>query len=458
MPTTDPQLRLALPEVREVVQRACFPPGDGRTGIGLEIELLPVYRDRQGRPAGRVPLRSLLAILAAAAGDTLDARGVPADAPVTFTLPSGGRLTFEPGGQLEISGAYHDTLAGAVDEVERAAAALAGVLERADIALAGVGADPWHDVRDVGQQLTAARYPAMARYLAQRGAAGATMMRHTCALQVNLDRGDGEIADERWVVANLLAPLLVASFAASPALAPARTVSQRAAVWAQVDPTRTGFPPGIAGDGPPDAVDQLVAAALRADVLLVRQGAERAIPGRPGWPFEDWLAHGHPEHGWPTVSDLQEHLTTLFHEVRPRGSLEIRSIDALPARWRAVPATLLAGGLYDDRARGQLLALLAPRRHLLPALHRRAAEVGVSDPGLCALAVEAWSLALAGARRLPAGFLPPRAVATVEAFVDRYTVRGRTPADELRALGAVGSAAALAWAAEPLPTATREAR
>jgi glutamate--cysteine ligase len=121
----------------------------------------------------------------------------------------------------------------------------------------------------------------------------------------------------------------------------------------------------------------------------------------------------------------------------------------VPSRWRAAPVTLLAGLLYDDRARAGVCAVMERHRHRLPALLRRAAIVGVADPVLCALAVEAWSLALAGARRLPRGFVATRDVARTEAFLDRFTVRGRCPSDELRERLATSPASALAWAAEP---------
>ncbi len=71
-----------------------------------------------------------------------------------------------------------------------------------------------------------------------------------------------------------------------------------------------------------------------ANVLLVRRTSTAWEPGWPGWTFGDWLWHGHPRHGRPSVDDLRYHLTTLFLEVRPRGFLELRAIDALPARWR----------------------------------------------------------------------------------------------------------------------------
>ena len=49
------------------------------------------------------------------------------------------------------------------------------------------------------------------------------------------------------------------------------------------------------------------------------------------------------------ISDLTEHLTTLFPPVRPRGWLELRMIDALPDEWWPV-AVAVAAALLDDPA------------------------------------------------------------------------------------------------------------
>lgn len=274
----------------------------------------------------------------------------------------------------------------------------------------------------------------------------AAMMTRTCAFQVNLDLGDPGQRDERWLVANLVAPVACATFASSPGPG---VVSVRARTWQRLDPTRTGFPARLVAGSSADPVDQLTQAAMAADVLLVRRTNTTWEPGRPGWTFGDWLGHGHPRHGRPSVDDLRYHLTTLFLEVRPRGFLELRAIDAVPARWRPVPVTLLAGLLEDPAARGQTRALLERHRSRLPRLWHRAATAGVADPELCALAVETWSLALAGPGGCPPATSAHPTCGAAEEFLDRLTLRGRCPADELRDALTRGPSAGLAWAAEP---------
>jgi glutamate--cysteine ligase len=444
-----------LDHVRQVVAETCFPiepspPVPGR--VGLESESFPVRVLADGTPTGRVPLDLLADLLHPEPGAS-SVPGCRRERGITplFRLAGGGSLNFEPGGQLEHSTAIHAGAAGALAELDLVDRSLAPVLRRHGMVLAAAGADVWLPNGHVPQQLRAPRYPAMAAYFDRRGPYGAAMMRRTCALQVNLDLGSAADLPERWLVANLAAPLLCASFACSPGPG---AVSTRALAWQRLDPTRTGFPRRLLDGSGASPVEQLVEAAMAADVLLLRCPEGPWEPGRPGWTFQHWLRDGHPRLGRPTGDDLRYHLSTLFLEVRPRGFLELRGIDALPAPLRAVPVVLLSGLIEDPAARSAAAAALGRHLGALPELARRAATRGLSDPTLEALAAEVWPLALEGAGRLPASYLDAGHLRLAADFLDGYTLRGRCPADELRAAVARGPAAALAWACEPVPNPT----
>ncbi|HVM39792.1 MAG TPA: glutamate-cysteine ligase family protein, partial [Acidimicrobiia bacterium] len=386
----DEHAELTPEAFRDLVAERCFgrPRAVARPGwVGLEVERFPIRRAGNGRPAGRVPIEgaaSSIEVLESMAADDLlaprrDVGGIPA-----YPVAGGGRVTFEPGGALEHATAPHPTAAAALAEVEAVGRRLSERFARAGVALASVGADPWHRLDSAPQQLHAFRYPAMHAYLAARSASGPFMMRHTCSLQVNLDLGGAEEWQHRWLAANLLAPLLTATFAASP---DGGAVSARARAWQVLDPTRTGFPPGfLAGDA--DPIAHMTEAALDADVLLIRT-ADGARPGRKGWTFRAWL-DGRWGQLRPTEADAAYHLTTLFHEVRPRGMLEFRGIDAVGHQWRSVPVTLLVGAIEDAVARDRVVRLLEGHRPALDGWWRRAAQTGVRDAAVCALAVEAW--------------------------------------------------------------------
>lgn len=460
VPTVEPGRRLRDRDLRATVEAACFdaaatdapaaPYLDGR--VGLETELLPLRRGAGGSNRLRMPeVHAVLDRLAAHPASGIGAAERSPDGTVRYPLDGGGDLTFEPGAQIEVSGPCLGSAAAALDHLGATVETVALAFAAEGVTLASAGTDVWSS-GEVPQQLAAARYPAMASYFDERSAWGPVMMRNTCSLQVNLDLGRGAVARDRYAVALLAAPLTVATFACSPeAPGERRTASRRATAWRHLDPTRTGVPRAfVAGESDPATV--MVDAALSADVLLVRHDDGTATAGTPGWTFETWMRQGHATHGWPTVADLRYHLTTLFHEARPRGAVELRGVDALPPRWRAVPVVLLTGLLYDAVARDRSLAILEPHRSALPQLLTLASGAGLSDPALCALAVEIWSFALEGARRLPDGAVRPHDILAAERFIDRFTTRGRAPTDELRDLLAHDPAVALAWASEPIPS------
>lgn len=441
----DDEPRLTPGQVEDVIAEQCFPRDDEWTApgkVGLEVERFPIHPT-----AGRLTIEEgdicTRAVLGDRFGEQQEIRGLPA-----YPVASGGHLTFEPGGQLEHVTRPHETAAGAMAASEAVSADLAETFALSSAVLASSGIDLWHDPETVEQQLPAFRYPAMDAYFRARGHAGPLMMRHSCSLQISLDLGRPADRRERWLVGNLISPLLTATFANSPTRGRA---SARAAAWQALDPTRTGFPLTLVDGSTDDPIAHITRAAVDADVLLVRTGPGRAEPGRPGWTFGAWIRDGHPEFGFPTATDLGYHLSTLFLELRPRGKVEFRSIDAIPQPWRCVPIVLLVGAIEDPTARSTLLDLLSPYRSRLPQLWVDAAARGVAPPSMCALAVEAWSFALEGAMRLPESYLTREMLVRTEEFLDRFTLRGRCPADEIGELFAESPERALAWAAEPVP-------
>jgi glutamate--cysteine ligase len=453
MPTEDKRTAISVDEARHRAGVTAFPDrGDVPRigGVGLEPELFPILRDHEGRPAGRVLLTNprghgVLEIIdeLAASDDHVAPRVTGGSGPVEYFLGDGGRLTFEPGGQVEDSTAVYSCVSTAITDVAGVLKKLRQVFDRRNISLAAVGMDIWHDVETVPQQLRAGRYTAQAAYYRQRGHWGAVMMRHTASLQINLDLGPDDVWKERWLLSNLASPLMTASFASSPSDA---AVCTRARAWQELDPSRSGFPSLlVTGDGN-DPRGEWGQAALDADVMLYRVNDGHFEPGCVGCTFEKWITEGHPRWGWPTVEDFDYHLTTLFFEVRPRGFLELRAGEALPNRWRPVPVALTAALLYDDRARGEALDLLGDIRCRLPDLWRRAALEGVRDAELRDLACRLWLIGLDGMKSMPSGYVAEEHIAAAAAFLEHYTDRGRTPGDDLLDLNNEDPAAALEWA------------
>ena len=328
-----------------------------------------------------------------------------------FTLPLGGTLTFEPGGQLEYSSPPCRSASTLLSILRSVVPPLRAAASDEGIDLLAAGIDPLNSEEQAPLLLHAKRYVCMAEYLALRGPAGARMMRQTAAFQVSLDFDDEPWL--RWRVLNALTPYVVAIFANSPIYAGQRTENQseRANVWRLLDPLRTGIP-----YDEHEPVQAYLDFALAAPALLLPtvDGEHR--------PFSEWLAQANP-----TTEEWRDHLSTLFPEVRPRGHLELRSADAIEPEWYAAPLALTAGLLYDSgalRAAAELLG--TPDLGLL----ERAGRVGLHDPAIGRTAADLFELALSGCAALGPGYFHPSDLEQARVFFDRYTRRARSPADE----------------------------
>ncbi|HEY3723153.1 MAG TPA: ergothioneine biosynthesis glutamate--cysteine ligase EgtA [Acidimicrobiia bacterium] len=401
MPT--PTQDLTLGHARRVVAEHGFltsapsrpaPTSPGAARLGIEIEWHTVRTDD---PERAVPFDRLESI----------ARSIP--------LPGRSRLTFEPGGQVELSSQplpHFD----ACRVIRSDAAALTTGLAAEGIGLVGVGLLPGPRTR----VLRSPRYDAMEAHFDALGDAGRTMMRQTAAVQVNVDLGPDQQSPSRWQSAHALGPLLAAVFANSPfaASGPSGWSSTRLAVWLALEGGRSA-PVGTNGG----AGSAWAEYALRAPVMCIRVSDDEFVPVCEPLTFADWIVDGH-ELGWPTEDDLTYHLTTLFPPIRPRGWLELRMIDALPSEWFTVPAILTAALLEDSEASVQIARGLAP----LAGRWADAARDGLRDADFAAAAKDCF-----GAARRALGRLGARRDITdiLELYRERYVDRGRCPADDL---------------------------
>ena len=398
---------------RSVRERLFASATAGERRIGLEVELIPL-RAAGGAPvpleAGSLGAPATLTFVRAFATprgwrERRSAKGAP-----YFALPNGWTLTFEPGGQVELCTTPTGAIGVLVTEVRSLVTALRSAAMDEGIELASVGIDPHNDSAAVPLQVVSERYVKMAEYFESIGPAGARMMRQTAATQVSLDGGDNP--EWRWRLLADAAPYLTALFANSPRHAGRDTgwLSFRERCWRQLDPSRTGVP---------DA--ELPACEAYTRFALDAADMTRRSPEGLYRPFGEWVADGlWNETQWET------HLTTLFPEVRPRGHLEVRSIDALPPELLAMPVILLAGIAYDAPA-------AAAARDLLDAadedLLNRAARCGLRDPHIGRTALALAEIALGGARSLGEGVIARAELERAAHWLREWPARGRSPAD-----------------------------
>jgi glutamate--cysteine ligase len=275
---------------------------------------------------------------------------------VVRAVAESSAVTFEPGGQLELSGRPQPDIETAVSGMRRDWQGVRLALAGHGLGAAFAGADPLRPSRRINPR---SRYQAMEQHFAAAGRAecGAVMMNSTAALQLNLQAGPKDGWAGRVELAHRLGPTLVAIAACSPWLhgRPTGWKSTRQATWAQLDPRACGPVPGCDAGPVSSAPDSDPAAAwahfaMSAPVTIVRGQGDHTQPVCTPVTFGQWASGRVRLCGRrPTAADLDTHLTTLFPPVRLRGYLELRYMDATAPRWwpaiAAVAATLL-----DDRA------------------------------------------------------------------------------------------------------------
>ena len=388
-----PTRSLTLADIHDHVRRHCFTPAGPPGRVGVELELLTM---QAGNPARRPDAGDLFAAV-----DHLDVAG-------------GGRLTIEPGGQVELSSRPHAGAAATIDATAAGLESLQRALAAAGVRTSALGLDPARPSRRI---VSSPRYDAMEAYFDGDGGAGLSMMCATASVQVNLDLGDPAELPRRWRVAHALGPVLVASFANSPLAVgvPTGARSSRQQVWAALDPTRSA--PALSLLPPADAWARY---ALAARVMMIRADATDHRPVRQALTFAGWMAEGH-ELGYPTVDDFAYHLTTLFPPVRPKGWLELRMIDALPSPWWQVALAVTTALLDDPEALDTAERTCGP----VAGCWAESAAYGLGHPALASAARSCFAAAVSALPRLG---VDPAATA---AFVDRYVDQGRSPADDV---------------------------
>lgn len=398
--------RALLARRRDEIHGASFTPAGDSRRVGAEVELLAIDEQTQMPVPLLTGTRSLVSAIrryGAALGwqETAGYGPVP-----TFAIPGKGIISFEPGGQLELSSDAQSSVSAVARVLESVVLPLRAHLRDAGIRLESIGIDPLNDGRDVPLQLPVHRYETMTRYFDRRGPFGVRMMRQTAAIQVSLDRG--EHPANRWRLLNDLAPFVIAVFANSPAYLGEDSGhrSFRAHCWRSLDATRTGV--AVSADDP---ALEYARFALAANDMSCSLEVDTPF-------FES-----------PRSSDdtaFQTHLTTLFPEVRPRGHFEVRSCDAIDPKHYVVPLIFLAGIAYDPVSSREAGVLAAESRALL----RAAGERALRDQSIARTARDLFAMAIAGATRLGSAFCNDGDLETARSFFNEFTSRDRSPADD----------------------------
>jgi len=344
-------------------------------------------------------------------------------------------ISLEPGGQFELSGAPLKDVHEICDETGRHLMEVKQVADQINLGFLGAGFDPLWKREDV-PVMPKGRYSIMRAYMPKKGSLGLDMMLRTCTIQSNLDFADEADMVAKFRTSLALQPIATALFACSPFVEgkPSGFLSSRANVWTDTDPDRTGMLDFVFQDG--FGYERYADYALDVPMYFAKRG--ETYVDLSGQSFRKFMTGGLDALPGEraTKKDWNDHLTTLFPEVRLKSYLEMRGADGGP--WSRICAlqALWAGVLYDGAALAAAWVLvkdwdIADHERLRRDVTRLGLKAEVAGRSVRDVAVDMVHIAREGLKnraRFSGGMVDERGyLSELEDIADS----GVTPADRL---------------------------
>ncbi len=267
---------------------------------------------------------------------------------IALSAAGKGSVTLEPGGQLELSGAPLQTVHQTCSEVTEHRKEVKEVAEDLNLGLLGLGMTPNWSREDV-HWMPKGRYKIMREYMPKVGGQGIDMMTRTCTVQVNVDYESEADLVKKMRVGIALQPIATALWSNSPFTEgqPNGFLSKRADIWQDTDNDRTGMMPFVFENGM--GFERYVDYVLDVPMYFVYRNGYVDASGQSFRDFMNGTLAALPGQ-MPTLADWEDHVSTVFPEVRLKKFLEMRGTDSGPwARLCALPAFWI-GLLYDTQA------------------------------------------------------------------------------------------------------------
>lgn len=248
----------------------------------------------------------------------------------------GGAISLEPGGQFELSGAPLCTVHETCRESNAHLALIREITTDLGIGFLGMGASPKWSM-DETPRMPKNRYDIMRNYMPKVGSKGLDMMFRTATIQVNLDFASEADMRMKLQTSLKLQSLASALFANSPFTEgkPNGLLSWRSDIWRDVDNQRGGFHAFMLE--PDFGFERYVDWALDIPMyFVIRDGQYHDCTHITFRQFLDGALRGEIEDWQANFGDWNNHLTTLFPDVRLKRYMEMRGADGGP--WRKICA------------------------------------------------------------------------------------------------------------------------
>ena len=233
------------------------------------------------------------------------------------------KITTEPGFQYELSGAPFKDIHSVCSENNSHFNELKEVFKSTNITTSSIAYDPFNKLTDIPKS-PKERYTIMTAEMPKGGKLSLDMMYKTAGIQINYDYISEEDFEKKFKIGNYLAPLTIALFANSPFNENKLSgfLSYRGKVWQETN--RGGIMP-ITFENV--NFEKYIDHAINYPILFLKKNGKYYSPN--GQTFRDFL-NGNLSFlkgEKPTLEDFENHLGTIFTEIRLKQVIEFRSLD-----------------------------------------------------------------------------------------------------------------------------------
>ena len=233
------------------------------------------------------------------------------------------KITTEPGFQYELSGEPFKNIHSVCSENNTHFNELKEIFNLVSITTSSIAYDPFNKLSDIPNS-PKERYKIMTAEMPKGGRLSLDMMYKTAGIQINYDYISEDDFEKKFKIGNYLAPLTIALFANSPFTENKLSgfLSYRSKVWQETN--RGGIMP-ITFESV--NFEKYVDNVINYPILFLKKNKRYYSPN--GQTFNDYL-NGNLNFlkgEKPTLEDFENHLGTIFTEVRLKQVIEFRSLD-----------------------------------------------------------------------------------------------------------------------------------
>ena len=264
----------------------------------------------------------------------------------------GAVISLEPGGQLELSGKICQTIHEVDQEIQEHLQELTPILHQLKGYFLWQGFNHLTCPQDI-QWVPKKRYAIMRPFMEKQGKLGLDMMLRTASLQVNLDYHSQEDMRIKFAIGQALTPFILLLYQNSFFK---HNPNYRSYIWQHTDPARSGLL--SFASSPYFSYEEYVDYALNLPMYFIYRDGQYL--DMTHYRFIDFL-EGKAYHQTKTFALLQDwenHLTTIFTEVRLKNIIEFRAADTV--HFEKIPSfpAFWVGLLYDDTIKKEIYDII----------------------------------------------------------------------------------------------------